>query len=217
MRPLGIFGGTFDPIHFGHLRSAFELRQALELQQVRLIPCGIPPHREPPVAAGSHRLAMLQTAVDGVRGLAVDDRELKRTGPSYTADTLLSLRQDYPQTPLCLIMGADAFASLNRWYRWETLLENAHIIVAFRPGVPLPERGPVAEALAARRVTSGSELRRDAAGAILPWQVTQLEISSSEIRAMVGKGQSPRFLMPESVWELIRRRRLYHDQQKEHN
>ena len=117
MKPIGVFGGTFDPIHYGHLRTAFELMQALRLEEVRFMPCANPPHREAPVADANLRLAMVKTAVEAQKGFLVDDRELKRDGPSYSVDTLMDLRGQYPTRALCLIVGMDAFLSLPKWYQ----------------------------------------------------------------------------------------------------
>ncbi len=128
MRRVGILGGTFDPIHFGHLRPAVEVRAALSLDVIRLLPCRVSPLREEPAAAPEHRLAMLKAAVAGEPDLIVDGRELDRPGPSYTADTLAELTTEYPDDRLFLIMGGDAFAAFDRWDRWQQILASAHIV-----------------------------------------------------------------------------------------
>ena len=147
MSPIGVFGGTFDPIHFGHLRTAFEMLQALRFEEVRFIPCGTPPHRGETYANASQRLEMVRVAVDGQSGFVVDDRELQRDGPSYSIDTLKTLREEFPQRSLGLIVGMDAFLGLPRWHRWRELLDVAHIIVAHRPGWRAPDIGPLGDML----------------------------------------------------------------------
>jgi len=206
---IGILGGTFDPIHHGHLRCAQELLQDLPLAEVRLIPCHIPPHRAAPHASALQRLRMLQAAVQGVPGLRVDDRELSREGPSYTVDTLHGLRDQFGATPLCLIVGMDAFSSLDSWHRWQELIGLAHIVVAHRPGWQAPKTGAVAGLLDRHVVQNATELRVRPAGCILPWSITALDISASAIRAQVAAGKSPRFLVPEAVARFIAEESLY--------
>ncbi len=207
---IGVLGGTFDPVHFGHLRAAVELREALGLDEVRLLPCGSPPHRDPPVASGADRRAMLEAAIAGEPGLAVDARELERPGPSYMVDTLASLRAELGhQEPLCLLVGSDAFAGLDRWHEWRRIPELAHLVVARRPGADLPGTGAVAELLAARRVHEVAALRTRPAGRILIQPVTLLDISATRIRALLAAGRSVRYLLPEAALEIVRARRLY--------
>lgn len=201
--PMGIFGGTFDPIHYGHLRTAFELLHALELGQVRFMPCGQPPHREQPVAPGRARLAMVQAACAGQAGFLVDDRELRRQGPSYTVDTLAGLRSEFPHRPLCLLVGMDAFLGLPRWHEWRRILQLAHLVVAKRPGWQAPVSGTLAELLAERGTVQAIDLHRARAGAICIHPVTQLEISSTGIRQMAAAGQLPRYLTPDPVCRII--------------
>jgi nicotinate-nucleotide adenylyltransferase len=206
---IGIFGGTFDPVHYGHLRCAQELLQDLPLDEVRLVPCRIPPHRDTPHANVEQRLRMLKAALDGAPGLRVDDRELSREGLSYTVDTLHSLRTELGSTPLCLIVGMDAFNALDRWHRWQELIDLAHIVVAHRPGWMPPQTGAVAELLNRHVAQSSTELHAQPAGCILPWPITALAISSSAIRAQVTAGKSPRFLVPEAVARIIAAEGLY--------
>ena len=206
---IGILGGTFDPIHYGHLRCAQEVFQDLPLDEVRLVPSRIPPHRDTPHASVEQRLQMLKAALDGARGLTVDDRELAREGPSYTVDTLRSLRAELGATPLCLIVGMDAFNGLDRWHRWQELIGLAHIVVAHRPGWLSPPSGVVAELLQRHAAHSSIELRARPFGCILPWPITALAISASAIRAQVAIGKSPRFLVPEAVARIIATERLY--------
>lgn len=203
MKPMGIFGGTFDPVHYGHLRTAFEMLQALRFDEVRFIPCGNPPHRANIYAATSLRMKMLQEATAGQAGFSVDDRELTRAGPSYTVDTLTALREENPQQPLALIIGMDAFLGLPKWHRWRELLQLAHIVVAHRPGWRVPDLGQPGELLAAHGTHRIDDLHEARSGHIYIHDVTQLEISSTEIRELIASCRDPRFLMPDAVRELI--------------
>ncbi|MDH3305670.1 MAG: nicotinate-nucleotide adenylyltransferase [Gammaproteobacteria bacterium] len=199
MRPIGVFGGTFDPIHYGHLRTAFEMLQALRFDEVRFIPCGDPPHRGVTFASARQRLRMVELAVSGQEGFAVDDREIRRTGPSYTIDTLLTLRAEFPDRALGLIVGMDAFLGLPEWHRWGEILDVAHIIVAHRPGWKAPDIGPLGDMIAEFGTHRVEDLHAASHGRIHIHAVTQLEISSTEIRDLVAAGRDPRFLMPDAV------------------
>lgn len=211
-RPVGVFGGTFDPVHIGHLRPALELLESLDLAEVRLIPCRIPPHRAAPVAGPEQRLAMLELAVGDQPGLVVDRRELARPGPSYMVDTLSSLRAELGDTPLCLLLGLDAFLGLAGWHRWRELPELAHIVVTHRPGWSLEGAvgaNEVLELLHRRRLDRAGDLALQPAGGVWLQPVTQLDISASVIRKLVEEGRSPRYLLPDAVWHFIRREGLY--------
>jgi nicotinate-nucleotide adenylyltransferase len=203
MKPVGVFGGTFDPIHYGHLRTAFELLEGLELEQIRFIPAARPPHRDAPGADAELRLAMVRAATEGQAGFVVDDRELRRAGPSYTVLTLAELRAELGARPICLVVGMDAFAGLPGWHRWQELLELAHLVVAHRPGWSAPQSGEVGELLQARRADRVAELHSSSMGRILVQPVTQLEISSTRLRDIVASGRDPRFLVPEPVRAII--------------
>jgi nicotinate-nucleotide adenylyltransferase len=210
LRPIGILGGAFDPVHCGHLRLALEVRRQLGLQEVRLIPTFIPPHREAPVAAAAQRLAMLRLAADPSAGLIADDRELARAGTSYTVDTLRGLRLDFPDHPLCLIVGMDAFLKLDAWRDWHVLPELAHIIIVERGGAPpgfMP--APLRELLEHRQTHDRAELTARNAGAILKIQAPRLEISSTYIRELVHAGGSIRCLTPDPVIAYIGQEKLY--------
>jgi nicotinate-nucleotide adenylyltransferase len=195
---IGILGGTFDPVHYGHLRPALEVMQALSLDHVRFIPNQIPPHRETPWLDADTRKTLLQLALADTPGFVLDERELQRAGPSYMVDTLESLRTDFPDTTLCLIIGMDAFADLPSWHRWQEILQYCHLVVTTRPGFDWPTT-PALAALAGRRVESAAELHEAVAGKILLQCTTLLEISASTIRQQIQKGQSIRFLLPEAV------------------
>ena len=209
MKLIGVFGGMFDPIHYGHLRSAFEMLQVLRFDEIRFMPCGDPPHRADTYASAEHRLEMVKVAVQGQAGFVVDDRELRREGPSYSIDTLLSLREDFPQRSLGLILGMDAFLDLPGWHRWREILDIAHIIVALRPGWRAPDIGPLGEMLTESGTHRIDDLRERAHGHIHIHAVTQLEISSTEIRELVEAGRDPRFLMPDAVREVIAATKCY--------
>ncbi len=202
MRVIGIFGGTFDPIHYGHLRTGFELLARLRLTEVRFIPCAYPPHRPAPTTPGRLRLRMLRAAIREEPHFVADGRELERPGPSYTVDTLESLRTDLPDSALCLLLGMDAFLGLPSWHRWERLLELAHVVVAHRPGWHVPETGVLGELIQARRTLRPEDLATGA-GRIHVEPVTQLEISSTELRAGVRAGMDPRYLVPDAVRRII--------------
>ena len=203
MRPIGIFGGTFDPIHYGHLRTALELSQRLALVRVHFIPCANPPHRDAPMTSAALRLRMVEAAVAEQPNFIADDRELKRNGVSYTVDTLASLRADYPQESLCLVLGMDAFLHLPKWHRWRELFDLAHVVIAHRPGWQVPDSGTLGALLRERRTSSPEELAAQRAGRVHVEAVTQLEISSTDLRASIRRGLDPRFLMPEAVRKII--------------
>lgn len=209
MKPLGILGGTFDPIHHGHLRLAIEMAEALDLAEVRLVPLYLPPHREPPTAPPALRLRMLDAAVADTPPLRVDDRELRRARVSYTVETLAELRGDLPGRPLCLILGMDAFAGLEDWQRWREIIGLAHLAVAKRPGSVLSPSSPIQDVIDCHGVTDPSDLHRREAGCLLIREVPALDISASAIRARIAAGRSPRHLLPDAVLELIERNSLY--------
>lgn len=205
MQRLGILGGTFDPVHFGHLRPAVEVRAALTLDRVLLIPCRVSPHRTDPRASGAARRDMLAAAVAGESDLVVDDRELERDGPSYTIDTLHQIAGEAPDAVLHLIIGADAAAAFDRWHRWEEILEYVHLVVTQRPGWPLH----LPAGLEDRRVAAADDLERHRAGSVWVQQVTQLDISATAVRALAAVGGDLRYLVPEAVRTLILEQSLY--------
>ena len=213
--PLGIFGGTFDPVHLGHLRLAEEATEQLGLAGVRWIPAGRPAHRGPPSVAAASRLAMVRLAIAGNPRFSLDDAEVASTQPSYTVPTLERLRGE-GELPagqaLVLLVGADAFAGLPTWHDWQRLFELAHIAVAHRPGFPidpgqLPQ--PLAEIFRERFSPSPAALGRAPAGSIVSFAMTPLAISATQIRALLGEGRSARYLLPDSVLDYIRREHLY--------
>ena len=209
MRPIGIFGGTFDPIHYGHLRSAFEMLQALDFEEVRFIPCGDPPHRGVTYATAEQRSRLVELAIQGQDGFISDDRELKRGGLSYTVDTLESLREEFPGRSLGLIVGMDAFLGLPGWHRWDEILDIAHIVVAHRPGWKAPDIGALGKLISDYGTHRVEDLHTATAGRVHIHAVTQLEISSTEIRDLVAAGRDPRFLMPDAVRDEILNVEIY--------
>lgn len=209
MKLVGIFGGTFDPIHNAHLRLALEVKQALRLDELRLLPAAFPPHKQSPERDPHARLAMLERAVRPCSDLTIDGRELEREGLSYSIDTVISLRADLgDQVSLCLVMGADSFFYFDRWHRWQEILNFAHIIVIDRPGLtdPLPE---VVSDLAVKSDISLRDLREKPFGGIHRIQLSMLAISSTQIRTLIARGDSPQFLLPDSVWLYIQENGLY--------
>lgn len=209
MSSMGIFGGTFDPIHYGHLRTAFEMLQALRFDEVRFMPCGNPPHRGSTFAGAGLRLEMVRVATEAQHGFVVDDRELLRDGPSYSVDSLTALRNEFPLRPIALMIGMDAFLGLPKWYQWREILQLAHIVVAHRPGWRAPDMGPLGELLSDRGSHRIGDLHEAKSGHIFIHDVTQLEISSTEIRELVAVGRDPRFLMPDAVRQVIERSGCY--------
>jgi nicotinate-nucleotide adenylyltransferase len=211
---VGVFGGTFDPVHYGHLRSALELVERLHLEQLRLMPSASPPHRTTPYCNAEHRAAMVALAVAGEPRLACDARELERPGKSYTIDSLIELRAEVgAQCGLCMVMGCDAVLEIMHWYRWRELLDWAHIVVIARPGWALPREGEVAQWLDSHHVADSSALRRQPAGCIAIEELRPLSISSTEIRELLAAGRSARYLLPEAVLDYIQTHRLYRQTQ----
>jgi nicotinate-nucleotide adenylyltransferase len=208
---IGVFGGTFDPIHFGHLRLAEELADAIDVASVRFIPTGQPPHRSTPHTPAAHRLAMVETAIAGNPRFTIDTREIDSLRVNYTIDTLRSLRTDLgPHTPIWLFMGADAFLRLSSWHAWRALFDLAHVAVAHRPGFALDTSDALDDALLHElnaRLTQ--QVCAGAAGSILLRPVTQLDISATAIRRALQARQSIRYLLPAGVIDYISTHRLY--------
>lgn len=203
MRPFGVFGGMFDPIHYGHLRTAHELYERLSLESVAFLPAGDPPHRAAPLADAGTRLAMVRAAVGDDPRFLVDDRELRRSGPSYTILTLEELRAERGDQPIVLIMGMDAFAGIDRWHRAPELLSLAHVVIAMRPQAPTPHEGFASELLRDKRAGDPAQLAASPAGLVYVSEGTQLDLSSSAVRDVVAAGRDPRYLMPEASRRII--------------
>ena len=203
---IGIYGGTFNPVHYGHLRTALEIKNLLGLSELRLVPCRLPPHRDEPDVSAEQRFAMLQLAIAGCEGMLVDPCELEREGPSYMVDTLTALRQSLPNETLVLIMGMDAFMGLDRWSRWQQLFDLAHIVVMTRPGFNIETLGAV---FATRLAKNIEQLKQQSAGGLWFQEVTQLNISATQIRGLLANQGDVRFLMPEQVLDFIEKHGLY--------
>jgi nicotinate-nucleotide adenylyltransferase len=206
---VAVFGGTFDPVHFGHLRSALELLEALSLAQLRFMPAREPPHRGTPAVSAEDRARMVELAIAGEARFACDRRELHRSGPSYSYDSLSELREELgASTPLCLVMGCDALLGLPGWYRWRELSELAHLLVIARPGWTMPDTGELAE-FVRERAAKPEALKAEPAGRIISQTLRPQDISATAIRALLQSGQSARYLLPDSVLAYITERRLY--------
>ena len=204
---IGLLGGTFDPVHFGHLRTGLDVVEALQLDQLRLIPCATPPHRAAPTATAQQRRMMLELAIKNHPKLVVDDCELQRGSPSYTVDTLLNLRQTYVDNPLFMLLGTDAFSQLHHWSRWQQILSLTHIVVMRRQGED--ERLPEALADWYQQHIAQAQDRQLPAGKIWPVTVTPLGISATQIRTMLEHNQDVSYLLPNAVITLIEQLSLY--------
>lgn len=206
---IGIYGGTFDPIHFGHLRPALDVMTRLALAQVRFMPCYQPVHRGQPSSSAQARCEMIRLAIEGQSRFVLDACEIARGGPSYMVESLASMRaqlgQDADSAGLVLMMGLDAFAHFLSWHQWSVILQQAHIALMHRPGERLPESGALADLLAQRRVEQLSGW----SGQIIDVDVTQLAISATTIRALIEQGQPIDYLMPPAVVEYIKMHQLY--------
>ena len=208
---LAIYGGTFDPVHFGHLRSAVEVYQALQVSQLKLVPASVPPHRKMPSTTQEQRLQMLRLATQDLDYLQIDEREIRREGKSFTVDTLASFRDEIgPTVPMSLILGADAYAMLHEWYAWESLAELAHLVILERPGhhqqLPAPDVIAWADD---RWVADPLCFNRQAAGLMCRINLTQMDISATKIREIITRGGKIDYLLPDQVARYIRKHRIY--------
>ena len=214
MNPIGILGGTFDPIHFGHLRLAEEMLELAGLEQIRFIPTGTPPHRDSPQVSAQQRSVMVRLAIADQPAFVLDEREVRRDRLCYTVDTLSELRAELGATqPLCLLMGGDAFLQLHTWHEWEQLFGLAHIVVGYRPGYTLDERIEVApEALRKHyreRLCTVESMAQRPCGGVAELAIPKLEISATDIRRRVAEGRTIRYLLPDAVENYIHQHQLY--------
>jgi len=208
-RRIGILGGTFDPVHIGHLRSALEVAELMQLDELRLLPNARPPHRDTPQVTPENRLAMVRSAVVNAPQLSVDARELTRDKPSYTIDTLESLRAELaPEDQLFLVLGWDAFCGLPGWHRWEELLQHCHILVLQRPDADVEPPFELRNLLAARSQSDPTAMSGPAGHISFVWQ-TPLAVSATQIRQLLASGKSVRFLVPDAVLAYIEAHDLY--------
>ena len=208
---VAIFGGTFDPIHNGHLTIASELAQLLDVGEVRMIPCAYPPHRGEPNVLTEHRLAMLSAAVnDNNSPLIIDDIELRRSAPSYSIDTVKLLRKELgADIPLFMCIGMDALSKIDSWHQWDQILDFCHIAVSSRPGYKLPEVGSLCEWITRHRSDDLSEIKKKPSGHVYLCDLSMLDISSTNIREKIGKGDNTALMMPDSVISYIQKNCLY--------
>lgn len=208
-QPLGIMGGTFDPVHYGHLRCAEEARRKLHLNTLRLLPAGTPPHRRAPVASTAQRLAMLERALTEFPQLEIDRREARRAGPSYMVETLLEIRAEFPGRPILLLLGQDAANGLQTWYRWRQLFLLAHIVILARPGTTARYQPAVAREIDSRTCPDPAALRGRDAGRVLYLDAGCQDISATRIKELVRQGRSPHGMMPEAELEYICEHGIY--------
>ena len=206
-----IFGGTFDPVHFGHLRAASEVNELLNVDDFRLLPSGTPPHRSNTFASGEHRLAMLRLAVADHPDLTVDEREIRREGMSFMVDTLAEIRDENPRRPLMLIVGQDAANHLDSWYQWPRLFELAHLVIMTRPNAVHSYSDELNAVLQGRIIDDNNGLIAETAGLVRYLTVTQLAISSTNIRTRISSGLAARFLLSDRVLAYIHYHGLYSD------
>lgn len=206
---VGIFGGTFDPIHYGHLNLAQELLQQLPLDEIRFIPCQIPVFDKTAQASPQQRLAMLQLALSEHTKFVIDERELNRLTPSYTVDTLLSLRNEINKASLCLIIGTDTLNDLTRWHRWHELIQLAHFIIVLRPDYPLPQSGEVADLIQQHQINDAQLLKQKSAGYIYIANTKPSTISATEIRHKIAADINIENLLPNNVLKFIKQENLY--------
>jgi len=215
LAPIGILGGTFDPIHHGHLRLAQEALEQCRLSEVRFLPSGTPPHRAPPLSSSIQRLQMVQLAVQAQPGFTVDDREINRTNKCYSVDTFSELRAELgAQQPLCLILGSDAFLKLHTWHQWQQLFELTHIVVMQRPGRPIGNAMAQAESslnkqYQSRLAPTPQLLHESASGHVVVLDMPQLDISATDIRRRAAQNKNLRYLLPDAVAHYIITNQLY--------
>ena len=210
-KALVVFGGTFDPIHNGHLKSSIAIKELLGVEVVKLVPCQIPPHRSSPSTTPEHRLEMLRIATEALGGIEVDERELRRTGPSFTYDTLKSYREELgAEVPLILVMGSDAFVTLAEWYRWREICELAHLVVLNRPyGSDREASDVLCKWMEDKLCDDPGALVKTAAGKICPLKLVQVPVSATRIRELYGQGGDLDDLVPDEVNRYIKTEQLY--------
>lgn len=208
-KPIGILGGTFDPVHNGHLFIARALYSTLDWQEVRFIPCQQPVLKKPTCATAEQRLAMLKLALAAQPGFVIDEQELQRTTLSYTVDTLVALRKEFGDTPLCLILGSDNLTTLPQWHRWQELITLAHFVIVMRPDYALPTEGLVGKLLVEHQVNNPAVLQQKSAGAIFISDIKPPAISATQIRQQLSQGLQPQHQLPETVLHYIQQHHLY--------
>ena len=209
-QPVGILGGTFDPVHKGHLHLATTFLEQLKLAEILFVPLNNPPHRPAPLASPEQRLEMLKLAIENHPHLKIDDCELQRGGVSYTIDTLRNIRKKIDEIPLCLIMGMENFKTLNSWHQWQSLLDYAHIVIANRPGNDDEIKGDEIKNFMDSFITKSiTNLHDQPAGCIIKLDIPMLDISSTQIRNNFQSGQETESLLPVKVLDFIHTHHLY--------
>ncbi|MEH6504443.1 MAG: nicotinate-nucleotide adenylyltransferase [Cycloclasticus sp.] len=206
---IGIYGGTFDPIHYGHLSAASEVQQSLALDKVRMLLSAQPPHRKQPILSASDRFSLLSLALSDYPGLLADDSEMKRAGPSYMVDSLLHYRQQLPTSSLVLILGMEAFNGLRSWYRWQEIIELAHIVITDRAGFDNQMEQTLAEYVDQFLTDDKSQLKQLTHGKIYFQPVKPIDISATQIRRLIKDRKPVKQLLPEVCVEEIKRQRFY--------
>lgn len=206
-----LFGGTFDPVHLGHIHMAQSCLEQLSLSELHFLPCALPVHKAAPGITNDHRLAMLKLATKHNACFKIDPRELRRTGPSYSLLSLQECRAESPSTPLIFLMGMDSFNSLPTWYQWQEIITLCHVVVYQRPGEVRATDEPLEKYLSQSEVTDQSELHRKQAGLCYFLEGTVKDISSSQIRNAIKHQQHTEHLIQPEVREYIRKHHLYAD------
>lgn len=207
---IAIYGGTFDPVHIGHLRSAIDVRSKLKVGRLFVVPSSTPPHRQRPSVTPEVRLEMLRLSVADLAGIEVDDREINRSGMSYSIDTLAEFRSEYPTWRIYFILGADAFSLLHTWHRWQELTNFAHLVVLERPGSSSPQpTDPVLEWLSDKEISAVSAFGAETNGRVLRLKLVQWQVSATDIRERCRTGQSIDLLVPKAVQSFIDEHKLY--------
>jgi len=215
--PIGIFGGTFNPVHHGHLRSALDICEHLQLQEILMMPTFMSPHKMHShqghdieyVSNNAHRLSMLRAATKHCEKLSVSEFELNDAQVSYTVNTIAHFRTKFPNTPLCFLMGMDSFVNFTRWHRWQDILVECHLVVSQRPGYDINENDEINTLLATHQTSDISDLHESLGGSIYFHHAHPLSISSSSIRQLVQTQKSITYLTPPSVENYIIKHALY--------
>lgn len=213
-QPIGLLGGTFDPIHLGHLHLGRELQRHYRLSKVHFIPCLQPVHRPAPIASPAERLTMVELAIADEPNFVLNKIELERSTPSYTIDTLQTLRQIYPNSPFCLLFGMDAFLSFLSWRQPYDILSLSHLIVAHRPKQSLKVEGALASLLGQHHQDDMNYVHEHLAGGILLRSITALDVSATDIREMIAQEKDVKHLLPLSVYGYIKENGLYKTMRK---
>lgn len=207
--PIGIFGGTFDPIHYGHTKIAEVLIQSLDLQEMLFIPNKKPMYRKHPAASAEDRLAMVRLATSKNPKFIVNDLELHRPGPTYSIDTITTLRERMPNQPLCLILGTDVFSKMNSWHNWKAIPSLVHLVIINRPKVTLPHEPWLSDLLKEREITDSKKLQSAPGGYIFQHELKPMLISATEIREKLNTGDDVSAEIDPDVLRYIKQHHLY--------